>query len=134
MGQQYGLSKKRIGLFLLYALMIPVAITAAPVPMLLNSYTDTSSYSSGASAIFQSYTLGSISGSIPVFYDAPGAFTTKWQSMNIPSYDRETWTSENQLISSYNLLAKNGKGISYPGGMAATMGGGGCCGVRLQLY
>jgi len=41
---------------------------------------------------------------------------------------RQTFIPENQLLSSYASLISSGSVFSYPGGMAATMGGGGCGG------
>lgn len=38
------------------------------------------------------------------------------------------WVSSDQIVSSYAELAKNGVGMSYPGGMAADIGGGGSMG------
>jgi hypothetical protein len=41
---------------------------------------------------------------------------------------RQSFVPENQLLSSYASLISSGSVFSYPGGMAATMGGGGCGG------
>jgi hypothetical protein len=52
-----------------------------------------------------------------------------WQPAAIISVPaRQTLVSENQLVSTYAALISSGTSFSYPGGMAATMGGGGCGG------
>ena len=52
-----------------------------------------------------------------------------WQPAAIISVPaRQTLVSENQLVSTYASLISSGSSFSYPGGMAATMGGGGCGG------
>jgi hypothetical protein len=52
-----------------------------------------------------------------------------WQPTAIISAPaRQTLVSENQLVSTYAALISSGSSFSYPGGMAATMGGGGCGG------
>jgi hypothetical protein len=62
-------------------------------------------------------------------YASPKPVVAVWQpAIIISSPARQTLVSENQLISSYAAFISSGSVSSYPGGMAATMGGGGCGG------
>jgi hypothetical protein len=62
-------------------------------------------------------------------YASPKQIVAVWQpAIIISSPARQTLVSENQLISSYAALISSGSSFAYPGGMAATMGGGGCGG------
>ena len=51
-----------------------------------------------------------------------------WQSATSFPELHQTMVPEEQLISQYAALTSSGNGMFYPGGMAATMGGGGCGG------
>jgi hypothetical protein len=62
-------------------------------------------------------------------YTSAKPVVTVWQpAILVSTPAHQTLVSENQLLSSYASLISSGSVISYPGGMAATMGGGGCGG------
>jgi len=62
-------------------------------------------------------------------YSSQKPVVTLWQPAVVVSAPaRQSLVPENTLLSSYASLINSGNVFSYPGGMAATMGGGGCGG------
>jgi hypothetical protein len=130
MTQKHGHYTKKIALASLCAIIILI-VNATAAPSQMSGYmvpVAGMSLPGGSAFVTQSNSVASLSAAVPQVKNTIKPTVQTWQTVTVPAYNRQTWLPGDQLVSSYALLASSGKGFWYPGGMAASMGGGGCGG------